>query len=117
MLVTQLSTEAEYIATAHAACEICWLRSFLKELGAEEPGPTTLLLDNQSTITIVNNNKFHTCTKHIDIRYHFIHKAVEEELIVVKYVPTSENIADRFTKPLARPAFEIFIRELVLLSI
>ena len=67
VLVVQSSTEAEYIATAHVAQEICWLRSFLNELGVQEPGPTTLLLDNQSTIAIVKNNKFHMHTKHINI--------------------------------------------------
>ena len=92
------------------------MRSFLDELGAREPGPTVLLLDNQSMIAIVQNNKFHARTKHIDIRYHFIREAVEQGTIAVNYVPTSENVADGFTKPLARPAFEIFVRELALLS-
>ena len=113
----QSSTEAEYIATAHAAWEICWLRSFLNELGVQEPGPTTLLLDNQSTIAIVNNNKFHMRTKHIDIRYHFICEAVGQGMSSVDYILMSENVADGFTKPLARPAFEIFVRKLALLSV
>ena len=113
-LVAQSSTEAEYIAAAHAAREICWLRSFLDELGARQPGPTKLLLDNQSTIAIVKNNKFHARTKHIDIRYHFIREAVEQGTIAVDYVSTSENVADGFTKPLSRPSFDIFVRELAL---
>ena len=112
MLVAQLSMEAEYIVVPHTTWEICWLRSFLAELRAWEPGLTKLLLDNQSTIAIVNNNKFHAHTKHIDIQYHFIHKAIKQGTIAVDYVPTSENVVDSLMKLLPWPAFKTFIQEL-----
>ena len=116
-MVAQSSTEAEYVAAAMAAREILWLRSFLAEVGVSEPGVTRLWLDNMSTIAITKNNKFHTCTKHIDIRHHFIREAVESGTIGVEYVPTGENVADGLTKPLPCPVFEVFIRELALLPI
>ena len=47
-------------------------------------------------------------TKHIDVCYHFIHEALENKLLEIKYVPTDENIVDIFTKPLSRPLFEKF---------
>ena len=100
-----------------AAREIYWLRSFLTKMGASEPGATRLWLDNMSTIAITKNNKFHAHTKHIDIRHHFIREAVEQGTIGVEYVPTGENVADGFTKPLPRPAFETFVRELALLPV
>src|ERR1700730_14910055 len=111
----QSSTEAEYDAVAHAVREIYWLRSFLSEVGAHEEGPTKLWVDNLLTITIAKNNKFHAWTKHIDTRHHLICAALEHGMIAVKYVPTSENITDSLTKPLACPAFEIFICKLALL--
>ena len=80
-----------------------------------EDGPTKLWLDNMSTMAIAKNNKFHTWTKHIDIRHHLVHEAVEHGTIAVEYVPTSENVAEGLTKPLVCPAFEIFVHELVLL--
>ena len=46
--------------------------------------------------------------KHIDVCYHFIHKALKNKLLEIKYVPTDENIVDIFTKPLSRPLFEKF---------
>lgn len=51
---------------------------------------------------------FHPRTKHIDIRYHFIHEAVENREISVIRVPTNDNPADIFTKALAYPKFEPF---------
>ena len=68
-------------------------------------------------IVITKNNKFHARTKHINIRHHFIHEAVEQGMVGVEYVPTGENVADGFTKLLPRPAFETFVWELALLPV
>jgi hypothetical protein len=108
-LVALSSTEAEYIAATHAGKEICWLRTFMRELGNPSDRPTTLHVDNQSTIAICKDNKFHARTKHIDIRYHFICEAVESGQIHVQYIPTGDNIADIFTKPLARFKLKKFV--------
>ena len=44
-------------------------------------------------------------TKHIERRHYFIRELVEENRIVVPFVPTNENLADFFTKPLNSNAF------------
>ena len=75
-LITLSSTEAEYIAESHAGREIAWLQSFMDELGIPTDEPTTLHIDNQSTIAIAKDNKSHARTKHIDICYHFIWEAI-----------------------------------------
>ena len=67
------------------------------------------MADNQGAIALAKDNKFHSRTKHIDLRYHFIREAVEARKIKMKYIPTSENVADIFTKPLARPKFVEFV--------
>jgi translation initiation factor IF-1 len=73
--------------------------------------------DNQGAIVLFKDNKFHAHTKHIDMRYHFIRKAVQDDKITVKYVPTDENVADIFTKPLLRPKFVQFVEMLGLKEI
>ena len=65
--------------------------------------------DNQGAITLSKDNKFHVWTKHINIRYHFIHEAVEDRKIQVEYIPTDDNVADIFTKPLAKMKFCHFV--------
>ena len=63
-------------------------------------------------IALAKDNKFHLQTKHIDLQFHFIREAVEDNKILITYIPTEENIADIFTKALARPKFEGFIERL-----
>ena len=65
--------------------------------------------DNQSAIALSKDNKFHQRTKHIDIRYHYIREAVEDGRIQVEYIPTDQNPADIFTKPLSKTKFRGFV--------
>lgn len=106
------STEAEYIAQTHAAKELIWLCTFLGKLATPFLEPTTLHCDNQGAIVLSKDNKFHARTKHINIRYHFIRKAVKDNKIFMHYIPTDENVADIFTKALAKLKFEKFVKML-----
>ena len=103
------STEAEYVAQTHAAKEGIWLRSFMKEVRGGEEKPLTISCDNQGAIVLAKDNKFHVRTKHIDLQYHFIHEAVKDGKIQVKYIPMDDNVSDIFTKPLPRPKFAKFV--------
>jgi hypothetical protein len=105
-IVTVSSAEAEYVATLQAVKEIYWARQFLGEFDGPRKGPTVLHCDNQSTIALTKDNKFHARMKHVRIRYHFVREAVDDGTIVVKYVPTAENTGDIFTKALPRPKFD-----------
>jgi hypothetical protein len=111
-IVALSSTEAEYVAQTHAAKELLWLRTIIGELNLPFETPTTLHCDNQGAIALAKDNKFHARTKHIDIRYHFIREAVEDGSINMQYIPTNDNIADIFTKPLAKAKFERFVEML-----
>jgi hypothetical protein len=106
------STEAEYLAGAHAAKEAVWLRRLLGELGQDTHLPTALHIDNQSAIAIARNPEFHDRTKHIDVRYHFLRHKVEAEEIELPYVPTEDQIADVLTKGLVREKHERFAKEM-----
>ena len=95
------STKAKYIAESHAAKEGIWLKSFI-------------MADNQGAISLAKDNKFHARTKHINLWYHFVCEAVEEGRIQMKYIPTSKNIADIFTKALSKLKFTKFVGMLCL---
>ena len=104
--VIALSTaEAEYISLSSATQEIVWLRRLFNDLGIGINEPTTVFEDNQSAIAIANNPVCHTRTKHIDIRYHYVRKAINDEIISIRYCPTEEMVADILTKPLPRERF------------
>ena len=117
VIVALSSTEAEYIAQTHVAKELIWLQTFLAELTTPFSEPITLHCDNQGMIALSKDNKFHMRTKHIDIHYHFICEAVENNQVFMHYVLTDKNVADIFTKPLAKPKFEKFVKLLRLGSL
>nr|GEX30083.1 hypothetical protein [Tanacetum cinerariifolium] len=61
-------------------------------------GDTKIYIDNESTICIVKNPIFHSKTKHIEIRYHFIRDAYEKKLIQVLKIHIDDNVVDLLTK-------------------
>jgi len=95
------STEAEYMALSHALKEALWLRLLLLILKMPLPRPFPLLCDNQSTLNIANSLSITSHSKHIDIRYYFIHEHLLSGSFATTWVPTTDMTADIFTKPLS----------------
>jgi len=61
--------------------------------------PITLYCDNKSAIELVKNVTFHSRTKHIAIRYHYIREAYNDGPIVLNHRGTDDMPAVIFTKP------------------
>lgn len=99
-IVTLSSTEAEYVALAHAVTEIVYLRRLLKEIGFQQFGPTRVYEDNLSCIKIVEGELNHKTTKHISIRYHYSKQELKRNTICLRHIKTEKMIADILTKPL-----------------
>ena len=98
--VIALSTmEAEYIVVAHTMKEALWLWAFIGKLTMTLVAPTMVHCNNQATIALSKNGQHHTWTKHIDIRFHFICKAVTCKSISLIYCHTGSMMADLLTKP------------------
>ena len=100
--------EAEYIVACSANCEAIWLRKLLTCLFDLEREATVILCDNQSCIKMTENHMFHDKSKHIEIRYHYIHEMVQRGAIKLQYVIMNEHVADVLTKPLSHVKFEHF---------
>lgn len=105
------TVEAEYRSAATGTQELLWLQHLTQELGnaltLKIVGDLPLLKeDNQGAIAAMRNDVQHSKLKHMELRYYFLKKAVEQEHIEVEYCPTREMIADILTKALGRPAFE-----------
>ena len=71
-----------------------------------------LFVGNTSAIQLATNPKFHDRTKHINTKYHLIQHHVEDKTIHLTHCPTSEQIADIFTKALGCEKFENFRMQL-----
>ncbi|GKD34755.1 hypothetical protein Tco_1250264 [Tanacetum coccineum] len=71
-----------------------------------------LYCDNKSAIALCCNNVQHSQSKYIDIRHHFIKEQVENGVVELYFVRTKYQLADIFTKPLARGRLEFLIKKL-----
>ncbi|GKC58058.1 hypothetical protein Tco_1085656 [Tanacetum coccineum] len=105
------STEAEYIAMSGCCAQILWMRSQLTDYGLGF-NKIPMYCDNKSAIALSCNNVQHSRSKHIDIRFHFIKEHVENGVIELYFVNTEYQLADIFTKSLARERIEFLINKL-----
>ena len=80
-IIALSSMESEYVTLTHAGKEAIWLQTFINEIIGGEIGSLTISGDNQGSLDLAKANKFHSRTKHIDLRYHFIREAVEAKKI------------------------------------
>jgi hypothetical protein len=104
-VVALSSCEAEYIASASAACQGIWLSKLLGELHGIQAPKVSLLVDNNSAIASSNNLVHHDRSKHIDTWYHFVRECVENGSIHVDHVSTQNQLADTLTKTLLKVRF------------
>ncbi|GKC73330.1 retrovirus-related pol polyprotein from transposon TNT 1-94 [Tanacetum coccineum] len=81
------STKSKYIALSGCCAQILWMRSQLTDYGLGF-NKIPLYYDNKSTISLCCNNVQHSCSKHIDIRYHFIKEQVENRVVELYFVRT-----------------------------
>jgi hypothetical protein len=98
--VSRSSIEAEYKSLANAIAEVMWVRKLLDELGISHPRAACLWCDNIGATYLSANLVFHARTKHIEIDYHFVQEQVAAKLLDIRFISTTDQLADDFTKAL-----------------
>jgi hypothetical protein len=97
------------MALKEAIKEFVWLPSLFEGIGSLKTCNSKILLtDNQSAIDLSKNPEYHARSKHIDIQYHYVREIVHSGQVILKYVPTKDNIADLLTKALSPAIFDKF---------
>ncbi|GJU35341.1 putative ribonuclease H-like domain-containing protein [Tanacetum coccineum] len=107
-IVATSTTEAEYVAAANCCGQVL-LGSNINAGLVVSLMNTKIHIDNESTICIVKNPVYHSKTKHIEIRHHFIRDCYEKKLISVEKIHTDLNVADLLTKPFDGPRFNYLV--------
>jgi hypothetical protein len=97
--VAASTTEAEYMAAAHAAKESLWLRKLFSELCISNTS-VPIYGDNQSALRLVKHPVNSARSKHIDVVHHFVRERVARGELSFIYVSTKEQVADALTKAL-----------------
>ena len=101
-MVALSTCEAEYVATATAACQAVWLCQLPGELISVKAHPPALMVDIQPTLVLAKNPVLHDQSKYIDVKFHFLRDCIDGGQIVIEFVKTSRQLADVLTKPLGR---------------
>jgi hypothetical protein len=113
-VVATSSSESEYIAYSLVPKEAVWLRRLLLELdyNGEDVYKVTILGDNQPAIALTLNPIHNFCSEHIDVRFHYAREQAKSGIVLLKYIPTLDMVADGLTKPLLRVNFRRFFEML-----
>jgi len=104
--VSLSSTEAELIALINLGQELNYILRLTDELGMSISKPITVYEDNESTIKIAINPFAMKRTRHIQIRSFKLKEWQADGTITLKYIPTTEQLADFLTKKSTGPVFQ-----------
>ncbi|GJX13750.1 hypothetical protein Tco_0205508 [Tanacetum coccineum] len=115
-IVANSTTEAEYVAAASCCGQVLWIQNQMLDYGYNFMN-TKIFIDNESTICIVKNPVFHSKTKHIEIRHHFIRDSNEKKLIQMIKIHTDQNVADLLTKAFDVGRFQYLIASIGMLNL
>ncbi|KAL0418892.1 UNVERIFIED_CONTAM: Copia protein [Sesamum radiatum] len=118
-LVATSSNHAELIALYETGHECVWLRSLIHYVcelcGVEsiEKSPTVIYKDNAACIAQIKDGYIKgDRTKHISPRFFSTHELQVEGKVDVKQIPTSQNLAYLFTKPLPAKVFKQLVHNI-----
>ncbi|GKA47827.1 putative ribonuclease H-like domain-containing protein [Tanacetum coccineum] len=102
------SITGEYVAAASCCGQVLWIQNQMLDYGYNFMN-TKIFIDNERTICIVKNPVFHSKTKHIEIRHHFIKDSNKKKLIQMIKIHTDQNVADLLTKAFDVGRFQYLI--------
>ena len=115
--VSLFSAESEFRALVKGIYEGLWIKELLVDLRLFMQPNIIIYCDNQSTIAIAQNPIQHDRTKHIARIQHFIKEKVEMQIVLPQFIPTTEQLADIFTKGLSNPRFQCLLSKLSMKNI
>jgi len=98
------STEAKYMALSDCSCQLVWTSNLLCEIGFDIPIPH-LYGDNLGSLFWSTNPVQEKRSKHIDIQYHYVRDAIENDKIKLYHIDGARNPADILTKNLGQILF------------
>ena len=111
-VVSRSSTEVEYRSLSLTTTELFWLRMLFKELRVVLLAPPVLWCGNISALALASNPVFNARTKHIEVDYHLLREKVLNRDIFIKFISTSDQVADIF-KGLSSSWFMYLINKLM----
>ena len=91
---------------AEAAKEMLWMKRFVQELGLMQD-EYVVFCDSQSAMDLSKNTSYHSRTKHINVRYHWLRDVIGKELMKLKKIHTDFSPSDMMTKVVTREKLKL----------
>lgn len=104
------STDSEIIALDEGSRRALWLRQMAMAMGIEGGETIEVFEDNAQAEGFANDTKVPKRTRYMSIRLHAVRDDVRFGDVKVSKVPSKDNLADAFTKPLGPTLFCKFRR-------
>ncbi len=98
--------KAEMNLAVLCAQDMIYEKHVLESLGLQVETPMVLQMDNKGAVDLINSFSVGGRTHHIDVQQCFLWELKEAKIMVVTWIPGTENVADMFTKNLDGPAFK-----------
>nr|GEU96932.1 retrovirus-related Pol polyprotein from transposon TNT 1-94 [Tanacetum cinerariifolium]GEY10144.1 retrovirus-related Pol polyprotein from transposon TNT 1-94 [Tanacetum cinerariifolium] len=108
------TTKAEYVSFSTCCAQVIWMHTQLLDYGYKY-NKIPMYCDSKSAIAISCNPVKHSCTTHINIRYHFIKEHVENGIVELYFIRTEYQLADLFTQALPKERFEYLVHRIVII--
>nr|GEU28904.1 retrovirus-related Pol polyprotein from transposon TNT 1-94 [Tanacetum cinerariifolium] len=105
------SAKAEYVSLSTCCTQVLWMRTQLTDYSFHFD-KIPMYCDSKAAIAISCNPVQHSCTKYIDVRYHFIKEKIKKGIVELFFVGTEYQLADLFTKALPEERFKYLVRRL-----
>lgn len=97
-MVERNSVETKFKSVAHGICARMWIKKLLEEIKVCDSNPMKVHCDNKVVISIAHNSMLHDKTKHVEIDKHFIKEKLDNKLICMSYILTSNQIVNMLAK-------------------
>jgi hypothetical protein len=110
-LTAQSTAEAEYVAAGTALREGMWLQKLMLEVTGTRL-PLVAHCDNQAAVDIIHKGMCEKRTKHISVKWHFMHQHVALQTVHLAWVSTKDMLADCLTKQLSRDQADLLHRRI-----
>ena len=85
-----------------------------KELGIKHKTPAVIWCDNAGAKQLSANPVFHNRSKHIEVDIHYVRDLINQGIVEVRFVPTTEQTADIFTKAVSIDQFNYLRNKLTI---
>ena len=84
-----------------------WMKRFLQDLVLKQD-EYVVHCDSQSALDLSKNSTYHSQTKHIDVRCHWLRLIVDQQLMQLRKIHTDKNPVDMLTKVVPKEKLELY---------